>query len=185
MDQKIENVLVELEKTAANFWNVPRSSGLFLNLMVKMLKAKNVLEIGTSNGYSGIFLAEALSHMGGRLYTVESHKQRFEMAKSNFALAGVSSNVEQIFGHAPEVFKDFNIEFDLIFMDATKMEYRSYIEAVWKMLKQGGLIIADNSSSHASELKNYLDFVSNNQEMQSVLLPFDNGLMLSYKLISN
>lgn len=188
MEQKVQKILEELEVTGkqSNFWNVPRTSGLFLNLMVKLLKAKNVLEIGTSNGYSGIFFAEALSHTGGRLYTVESHKERFALARANFEKSGLQPFIEQIFGHAPEVFKDVeklqNIEFDLAFVDATKMEYKSYIEAFWPLLKKGGLIIADNSTSHGEDMKSYLDFVSNNPDMQSVLLPVDNGLMLTYKL---
>ena len=86
MDLKISKLLSELEEREANplikrSWSVPRSTGEFLNAMVGFMGAVNVLEIGTSNGYSGIWLAEALSRNNGRLFTVESNEERFDVAK--------------------------------------------------------------------------------------------------------
>lgn len=186
-DEKIERVLEDLEKTAGSFWNVPRSTGSFLNIITRAIKAKKVLEVGTSNGYSGIFLAEALSHNQGTLYTVESHKERFALAAANFKKAGLDSHIEQILGHAPEVFVDFAKRreaqegFDVIFIDATKMEYKSYLEALMPFLKPEGVLVADNCLSHKSELEDFLEFTQKSPFLQSTLLPFDNGLMLCLK----
>ena len=201
MNSRVEKVLSELEAREENatnvsaqpgscqlekrFWNVPRSTGEFLNEMVLFLGAEDVLEIGTSNGYSGIWLAEALSHTGGRLYTVESHEERFEMAKNNFKKAGLEDFVVQIKGHAPEILSDNLIlpkSFDLIFIDATKMEYLSYLEVVLPVLSSGGFIVADNCLTHYEDLEDFIDEVYELDELKSHLLTFDNGLMLSFKV---
>ena len=70
-DDKTTDILLELEKTIQDFWNVDRKSANFLNLTVKMINAKSALEIGTSNGYSAIWIAKALRETGGRLITIE------------------------------------------------------------------------------------------------------------------
>jgi predicted O-methyltransferase YrrM len=112
---------------------------------------------------------------------VESHRARHEMARLNFERAGVSGHVRQIFGHAPEVFftdKFAGVEgFDLIFIDATKMEYASYLDVVLPMLNKGGFLIADNCVSHASELDAFFAEIKA-RELRSYLLTMDNGLML-------
>jgi len=177
----------DLSKGGENFWNVPRPTGVFLNMMVRFLDARNVLEIGTSNGYSGIFLAEALSHTGGKLYTVESHKERFSMAREHFCMAGLERYIEQIKGHAPEAVaqrfdKSFGEPFvDLVFIDATKMEYKGYLEVVKQMVRAGGMIIADNCLSHAEDTEPFVEAVSADDALENLLLPLDQGLMLARK----
>lgn len=196
MNQDIFKVLERLENVPGRqekFWNVPRETGNFLNMLVRVSGARKVLEIGTSNGYSGLWFAEALSHTGGKLYTVESHRGRFEAAQENFRAAGAENIVRQIFGHAPEVFskpdflgltgKDRGVgEFDLIFLDATKMEYRSYLDAVEPLLKKGGLLVADNVVSHRDELNNFLAAMQKKREFRSVTLPLGSGLLFALKL---
>ena len=140
---------------------------------------RSVLEIGTSNGYSGIWIAEALSHTGGRLYTVESHAERFQMASENFLEAGVAPWIVQVKGHAPEIFADFRYgPFDLIFVDATKLEYASYLEAVLPMLAPGGLIVCDNAVTHAGELEGFFEMIEKRSDLEGSLLSMDNGLYL-------
>lgn len=189
MDARIFSVMKVLEEVPGRqekFWNVSPETGNFLNMLVKSTGAKSVLEIGTSNGYSGLWFTEALSHNNGKLYTVESHKERFHLAKAHFSQAGVGEYVEQIFGHAPEVFSttEFlsrNIQFDLIFLDATKMEYGSYLEAILPFLKPGGLLIADNILSHQDVLNQFVLTVQQKRELQSVVLPLGSGLLMALK----
>jgi predicted O-methyltransferase YrrM len=221
MDPKILEVLRELENIKGReslFWNVPRTTGEFLNILVRVSGAKKALEIGTSNGYSGIYIAEGLSHNGGLLYTVESNGERFRLAAKNFAAAGVADFVRQVKGHAPEILPEVakvsgvgagvNVGasgfgaglaagsvggagvaevtipaagFDLIFIDATKMEYKSYVAVLLPMLRTGGMIIADNCLSHADEVREYVSYLNSCADMQNVLLPVDNGLLLSLK----
>lgn len=188
MDQKVEKILRELESPhldEAPFWNVPPATGVFLNSLVGLVKAQKVLEIGTSNGYSGICLAEALSHTDGVLYTVESHQKRFAMAKENFAKSGLEKFIRQVPGHAPEILyekeREWDWLWDLVFIDATKMEYQSYAEFLVGRVRSGGLIIADNAVSHGREMKGYLDFVNSHPDLRTVVLPFDKGVALSVK----
>lgn len=179
--RRAEEVLLELEVLSERetFWNVPRSTGVVLAMVVNVLGARNVLEIGTSNGYSGIFLADALSHTGGRLYTVESHAERFALARENFERAGVSERVHQLRGHAPEVLDELpaDVRFDLVFLDATKMEYEQYLEAVLPFLVQKGLLVADNVVSHEEDMRDFPKTVQD-KGLRSLLLEIDNGLLL-------
>lgn len=189
MDVRLRSVLEKLENIPdrqEKFWNVSPEAGNFLNILVKSSKAQTVLEIGTSNGYSGLWFAEALSHTGGKLYTVESHRGRFRLAAEHFEEAGVLNIVEQIFGHAPEIFSTQEYQsrgliFDLIFLDATKMEYASYLETVLPQLRPGGVLVADNVLSHEAALQGFLDLVQQKRELQSVVLPLGSGLLLAYK----
>ena len=84
MDNITSETLAELEKTQKEFWNVPRKTGVLLNMFIKMMNAQNVLEIGTSNGYSGLWLAKALKETGGKLTTIEYYDKRQSIAIENF-----------------------------------------------------------------------------------------------------
>jgi len=239
LEERIRSVLLELEKVKSDggsFWNVPRSTGVFLNSLVRALDAKRVLEIGTSNGYSGVFFAEALLHTGGKLYTIESHAKRFLMARENFERAGVTDVIVQIKGHAPEIIvekffdekgrvvlegesafggnargggSDVVLEgevkvapvvaveaeveeqaslaleveaappFDLVFMDATKMEYESYLNVVFNLVRRGGLIVADNCLSHSESVAPFIEAALKNESLETFLLPMDSGLFFA------
>lgn len=187
--EKIFAVLRRLESAQGrqeNYWNVSPRTGNFLNILARSVQARSVLEIGTSNGYSGLWFTEALSHTGGKLYTVESHKERFGLAAKHFAEAGAEEYVEQIFGHAPEIFSTPGFlargaVYDVVFLDATKMEYESYLEAVLPFLRAGGLLIADNVLSHGEELKGFLALVQQKRELRSEVLPLGSGLLVALK----
>ncbi len=191
MDEKISAILRKLEQVPERghtFWNVPPETGKFLNILTGAVNARKVLEVGTSNGYSGLWFAEALSHTGGKLYTVESHRERFELARQHFGEAGVTEWVQQVPGHAPEVFAQQEFSgifladsFDLIFLDATKMEYASYVEAVLPLLKKGGVLLADNVISHAGELGDFLAKVQEKKELSAVTLPLGSGVLMALR----
>ena len=174
-----KRILHQLEKTSHEFWNIPRTSGIFLNLLVRERKFKTILEIGTSNGYSGIWFGLALKETGGRLYTIESHTERFALAKENFKKTGVSARIVQIFGHAPETIPATPKKFDLIFLDATKYEHSAYLDALKNRLKKGGMIIADNATTHFDELTDYFKIASS--LFDSYLLKIGNGFFVSYR----
>jgi predicted O-methyltransferase YrrM len=185
------------------YWNVPRGTAELLRALASRKDVRKILEIGTSNGYSGIFLAEALSHKKGILYTVESHRGRFDEARKNFRGAGLEKFVVQVYGHAPEVFwkGDEHGEraknqtgrgelaeeygFDMVFMDATKMEYAQYLEDILPRLREGGFIVADNCVSHGEELDEFfrlLDAYARKGVLKWGLLKNDNGLVVAEKL---
>lgn len=191
MTEKIYAVMRQLEQLAEkgnSFWNISAATGKFLHILLKTQKAQKVLEVGTSNGYSGLWFAEALLHTGGKLYTVESHEERFLLAQKTFQEAEVGSVVEQLRGHAPEIFStpEFQnraLQFDFIFLDATKMEYAAYFEAVLPLLRPGGLLVADNVISHRGELEAFFKLLSTHPELDVVEIPLGSGLMLCYKAL--
>lgn len=185
IDSRVREVLLDLESLneREKYWNVSRSIGVLLSTFVKMLNARMVLEIGTSSGYSGILLAEALSHTGGMLYTVESHAKRFEVARDSFERAGIGEFVTQVKGHAPEILEeiDADVVFDMVFLDATKMEYQQYLHAVLPRLRKGGLIVADNIASHQESVQPFVEEVERTENIQHFFLPLDSGLLLCFK----
>jgi predicted O-methyltransferase YrrM len=159
MNESISFVLGELERIRDEqgnpFWNLSRESAMFMSILVRILDAKKVLEIGTSNGLSGLVMAEALVDTGGHLWTIESHDERFGLARENFEKAGVlGSVVTQVKGHAPEdIPRDIGGDdgLDLVLMDATKMEAIRHFEAVKPLCRRGAVVVTDNIHSHKEE----------------------------------
>lgn len=166
-------------------WNVSRETGNFLRLLVILLDAKIVVEIGTSIGYSGLWFADGLQQTQGKLFTVESHDERFMEATKHFTEADVLDVVTQIKGHAPEVLDDIVEDIDLAFFDATKMEHVSYWEALADKVRVGGVIVTDNILSHAEEFAAYREFVEKDERFEHTVMSIGTGLLISNKLASS
>ena len=102
-DEITQQTLLELEKTQKQFWNVARVTGEFLNLLIRTAKSKNVLELGTSNGYSGIWIGKALKETGGKLTTIEFYEKRIKPARDNFEKCGVLDLITTLEGSAIKI----------------------------------------------------------------------------------
>ena len=179
---RVSKILQELEKTRSQFWNVNKIVGNFLNLLIKANGYKTVLEIGTSNGYSGIWITEALKQTKGHLYTIESHKkERFGLAQKNFKKANVEKFVTQILGHAPEAIPLKPKMFDLVFIDATKYEYPLYFEAIKNRIKKGGAAVADNTTSHRTELLQFFKIIKKNKSFAWTEFSTGSGFFVGIK----
>ena len=98
--------LSQLEITADKFWNISRDTGNFINMLIKMLKCKNVLELGTSNGYSGLWIADALKETNGHLTTIEFWEKRQCIAREYFQKCGFSDIITCKIGSAYDVIKN-------------------------------------------------------------------------------
>lgn len=189
-DTNTEKTLLELEKTRKEFWNVDRDTANFLNMLIKIHNSKNALEIGTSNGYSAIWLADALKHTGGKLTTIEFWDKRQSVAIENFKACGVSNIIQPVLGSALVILDEMGGEikqgtrepFDFIFIDANKLEYIEYFHKIDPLLKQGGIIAADNTISHAKKVEPYLNALLEHPRYQNQMLYFEAGLFVSYKL---
>lgn len=183
-DKKTQEVLIELEKTQKQFWNISRVTAEFLYTLIRDKKAKNVIEIGTSNGYSGIWLAKAVKENGGRLTTIEFYDKRLNVAKENFKICGVDDVVTTLQGsalmHLEYLPEDFEIDF--AFIDANKSEYIKYFELIDKHLKKGGIIACDNVLSHEVKCKPFIDAINSNPNYENVVLPLPAGLSLATKI---
>ena len=184
-----QKVLLELEKTRKEFWNIDRNTANFLNMLIKIHNSKNVLEIGTSNGYSGIWLADALRHTGGKLTTIEFWDKRRSVAMDNFKKCGLDDIIDARIGSALLILDEMRSEieqgrgelFDLVFVDANKLEYIEYFHRIDPLLKSGGIIAADNTISHAKKVEPYLKELLEHPSYQNQMLNFDAGLFLSFK----
>lgn len=185
----IQKVLLELEKTRKEFWNIDRNTANFLNMLIRIHNSKNVLEIGTSNGYSGIWLADALRHTGGKLTTIEFWDKRRSVAMDNFKKCGLDDIIDARIGSALLILDEMRSEvehgrgelFDLVFVDANKLEYIEYFHRIDPLLKSGGIIAADNTISHAKKVEPYLKALLEHPSYQNQMLNFDAGLFLSFK----
>ena len=185
-----QEVLLSLEKTQKEFWNIDRNTANFLNMLIKIHNSKNALEIGTSNGYSGIWLADALKHTGGKLTTIEFWDKRQSVARENFRLCNVDDIIETKLGSALLILDEMSGEieqglrepFDFIFIDANKLEYIQYFHKIDPLLKSGGIIAADNTISHAKKVEPYLKALVEHPSYQNQMLNFEAGLFVSLKI---
>ena len=182
-DKITAETLVELEKTQKDFWNIPRKTAVLLNTFIKMMGVKNALEIGTSNGYSGIWLAKALKATGGKLTTIEYYEKRQSVAIENFKKCGVNDIVRPLQGSACEVIESFSPEekFDFVFIDANKREYVKYFELIKPHLTEKALIVADNIISHTEKVQTFIEAVDADDDFQYEILELPGGILFAYK----
>lgn len=176
-----ESILKRLEKTAKQYTNIAPENGQFLSILIRSIQARNVLEVGTSNGYSTIWLAAALQETGGRLITLEFDPKRAEEAQMHLQEVGLDGIVEVRIGNALDEISKCDTTFDLVFLDAEKNEYRRYLELAFSKIRLGGLIVADDTVTMRDEMPDYIEFVFNTPFLHSVDIPLDDGIILSYK----
>ena len=176
-----DSILKRLEKTAKQYTNIAPENGQFLSILIRTLQAQNVLEVGTSNGYSTIWLAAALKETGGRLITLEFDQERAEEAQAHLQEVGLDSIVEVRIGNALDEIPKCDATFDLVFLDAEKNEYQRYLELALPNIRSGGLIVADDTVTMRDEMPDYIEFVFSTPLLHSVDLPLDDGIILSYK----
>jgi len=160
MPTQLKQIRQKLEQLPhQNYWNISPQVGEYLRNLVIKLNVKRLLEIGTSNGYSATWFAEGLQATGGKMWTVESHAERYAEATANIAAAGLSNIVTQIKGHAPEILVEYPeiAQIDFAFFDATKGEYSQYLQAVLPLFSPKGIIFADNVKSHWDSLSDFVD----------------------------
>lgn len=183
MDEITSKTLAELEKTQKEFWNIPRKTGVLINMFIKMMGIKDVLEIGTSNGYSGLWITKALKQTGGRLTTIEYYDKRQSVAMSNFEKCGVADIVRPLQGSACDILEALEPDekFDFVFIDANKREYVKYFELVKPHLKEKALIIADNIISHAEKVQTFIDAVDADKDFQYEIVELPGGILIAYK----
>lgn len=179
----LEERLAELEKTQKDFWNVSRATGNFLNMLVKMNGSKRVLEIGTSNGYSGLWFLSALEVTGGELTTIEYYDKRQSIAIKNYDECGFKGMYRTLQGSACDILRDLDEEekFDFVFIDANKREYVEYFNLIKPHLSSGAVIAADNITSHREKVQTFLDAVYSDEEFQTEILDLPAGLSVSYR----
>ncbi|MFC1727952.1 O-methyltransferase [Nanoarchaeota archaeon] len=149
------------------FSNVSPNTGKFIYSLAESVNAKNILEIGTSNGYSAYWLA----HTKAKITTIELSTDRSGWAKENLK---DYPNVNLIQGDALDILPELEGEFDFVFIDAMKEQYLDYLKLILDKLKDGCTVVADNVGSHQEKVQNYLDYVKEN--FKSNTINMDKGL---------
>lgn len=182
-DATLEKLLADLEATRGRYANVPRKDGEFLNLLVKATQAKNVLEIGTSNGYSAIWITLGLEETGGKLTTIDIDPQRVKEAKENLGKVGLTNRVTFLEGDAHKVVETLPGPFDFIFIDADKGNEMDYFNKLFPKLQPGGVIVLHNAIRFRQQMSAYLDHVSKHPQLNTVILSLtmEDGFAVSYK----
>jgi predicted O-methyltransferase YrrM len=162
--------------------NITRDTGEFLAVLVRATAARRVLEIGTSNGYSTLWLAEAAQVTGGAVTTVECSEYKIGLAAPNFARAGLASRITLLHEDAGLVLqRSAPGAFDFIFLDAERSAYLGWWPHVRRVLRPGGLVVVDNATSHAEQLAPLVALVMADPLFATSRVPVGHGAFLAVK----
>jgi len=176
-------VLAVLDEVYRNhrYLSVPEPDGRLLRVLVESIGARHVVEIGTSTGYSGLWVLLGLVKTGGRLTTYEIDRGRHEMARSNFEKAGVLARATLVLGDAHEQVTKLKEPIDLLFIDADKEGYPDYLKKLGPLVRAGGLIAAHNMASPPPDPR-YVEAVTTDPAYESVFLNMhDAGMGVTLK----
>ncbi len=181
---QLKRLLDEMEAKGYQFWSVPRKDGEFLHLLVKATRARNVLELGTSHGYSAIWMGLGLEETGGRLTTIEIDRNRYDLARRHVGEAGLSQRITCIKGDAHGEVAKLEGPFDFVFMDADKEGQMDYFKKLYpKKLVPGGILLVHNAIRQANSMRDYLEMIRKHPDFDTVTLSvtMDDGFCLSYR----
>ena len=181
-EKKILAVLEDLDRNhRRGMMNVPAEDGRLLRILTESIGAKHVVEIGTSNGYSGIWFCLALRKTGGKLTTHEIDKDRANQARENFKRAGIDHLVTLVEGDAHQEVTKIKEPIDLLFIDADKQGYPDYLTKLLPQVRAGGLVIGHNMRSPTPSPE-YVEAITTNPDLETVFLNMHSrGLAVTIK----
>lgn len=192
-----EQFLIELERAGAAHdsvqtahsrkrLNLERETAKLLQLLILTGPRRRVLEIGTSNGYSALWLAAALRRIHGArpLITIERDSEKANQARQNLAHVGLEEWAEVRVGEATELVSALDGPFDAVFFDADRVSAPSQLAILLPKLEADVILLADNALSHPQEISGYLEAVENLPEFTSMIVPIGKGLHIAHRLRS-
>jgi predicted O-methyltransferase YrrM len=194
MADSLEGLLAELEQFGAandsavsdrprRMLNITRDTGEFLAVLVRATAARRVLEIGTSNGYSTLWLAHAVRGVGGMVTTVELSDFKVGLAARNFARSGLAPFIVQVQDDAGHVLsRQRDAAFDMIFLDSERPEYPGWWPDIRRVLRPGGLLVADNATSHPEQMAPFIALVKADAGFLASIVPVGNGEFLATRV---
>jgi len=198
--EKIKAVLDRLEERSAleeaekivvdhddRMLAISQDTGEFYNILLRGIKAKSILEVGMSTGYSTLWFADAILENGGKIITIEENQSKISRARKNFEEAGVS-NVEIKEGKALQILQELSksnqIPFDFAFIDADKENTIEYFDLILPMIRIGGIIATDNilyPEHFRPGMKKFTDHIKSKPNVQTLTLNLGNGEEISIK----
>jgi predicted O-methyltransferase YrrM len=163
--------------------NITRDTGEFLSVLVQATSARRVLEIGTSNGYSTLWLASAAHATGGTVTTVELSDYKVGLARQNFNRSGLAASITLVQDDAGRVLeRAADASFDLVFLDAERPEYPGWWPHLKRVLRPGGLLVVDNATSHPAQMAPFVTLIKADADFTTSLVPIGNGEFLAVKV---
>jgi predicted O-methyltransferase YrrM len=192
MDEKLREFLKELEalgqendarasERARMMLNLEPASANLISILVRASGVTRGIEVGTSNGYSTIWLAWSLAPANGRIISIDRNPDKHAMARENLKRAGFDNRVELRTGDAVEIIRGLAGPFDLVFLDADRRKFPEILELLLPKLARKVLLIADNVLSHPEEIAEYLKAISNRQDFEHTTVPVGKGLSIAYR----
>ncbi len=178
----IPAILSEIKSHDPGQLAVSEEDGRFLRVMVAATGAKQVLEIGGASGYSAIWMALGLRDTGGKLVTIEYDPARAKELAANIRRAGMSDIVQVVAGDAFQQIPKLTGNFDLVFLDAWKKDYKRFFDLVYPRLNKGGLFLAHNVVNKRSEMGDFLDAIEKRPDLWTTIVsPSGEGMSVSLK----
>ncbi len=169
-------------KSGTRMLNITPDTGEFLSVLVRATGARRVLEIGTSNAYSTLWLADAARTIGGAVTTIERSADKVAMARENIVTAGLDGVITQVEGDAGAWLAQApDASVDLVFLDSARSLYLDWWPDLRRVLRAGGLLVVDNASSHAHEMADFVTAVKEDDAFGTSLVPVGKGEFLAVK----
>jgi predicted O-methyltransferase YrrM len=179
----VGKLLHQIKASDTDLLAVSEEDGRFLRVMVASSGATRALEIGAANGYSAIWIGLGLRQTGGRLTTIEYDPARAKMASNHIRQAGLSDVVTVVSGDAFKEIPKLIGEFDFVFLDAWKRDYKRFFDLLLPRLRPGGLFLAHNVVNKRSEMPDFLAAIDKNPAvMTSIVTPSGEGISISVKV---
>jgi caffeoyl-CoA O-methyltransferase len=169
-EERILKLLEELAQTDNSNLMVPLEDGRLLRMLTESTGAKNIVEIGTYNGYSTMWFCLALRNTGGKITTHELNAKNIAMAQENFKKAGVENLVTIVEGDAHETVTRLKDPIDILFIDADKPGYADYLKKLMPLVRSGGLILAHNTTNSGRQMPDYFNAVTTDPNLDSIFL---------------
>lgn len=169
--------------TVGDAMAVPREAGQFMHALILATGAKSGLEIGTSYGYSGLWIASALAENAGVLVTIDHEERKSEEARGYFETAGLSAHVDLRVGTALDVLEALDGPFDFVLNDADKENCQRYVELVTDKLTDRAVVVTDNITTHETQLTEFMVWIRRHDDFCSTGVPVGNGMELSIKRV--
>ena len=181
--KKRQDVMNRLEKATKQKVNLPPTDGMLLRILAETSGAKRALEIGSSNGYSALWIGQGLERNGGRMWTIEIDASRAKQCRENLKEASLDQVVTSIEGDAFNEIPKIEGTFDFVFIHAGKKDYKRFYDTVYPRVVPGGLIVAHDTIQFADDMKDFLEAVNNNPDLDTVTLSttLEDGLTVSFK----
>ncbi len=156
--------------------------GRFLLTLALAVGARTIVEVGTSGGYSTLWLAVAARQRGGRVISFEIDPAKVEIARRSIEAADLGDVVEVRLGDGGAGLREFDASADLVFLDAEKEDYERFLEPAVSALRRGGLLVADNLISHAEALAGFREAALGHSALTGLVVPIGRGELLAVKL---